>query len=199
MPQAAQESWRTFIAIELPASLREQVARHIQVLRKQLPDVRASWVREENLHLTIKFLGDVPVDDIQKLSDAAASVAAAIDPFALSIVGCGAFPPHGQPKVLWIGIEDEQRNLIRLQQRLEDECARLGFARESRSFHPHLTIARVRSPRGSRRLAQLHKDTDFPPQIVSVSEVVVFRSELRSEGSRHTAISRHGLHQNNVE
>ena len=195
MSAFAQESWRTFIAIELPAGVRDRIAQHVRVLRQQVPDVRASWVREENLHLTLKFLGDVPVDNIQKLSDAAASAAAAIDPFALSIVGCGAFPTHGQPKVLWIGIEDEQCNLIQLQQRLEDECARIGFARESRRFHPHLTIARVRSPKGSRRLAQLHEDAQFPAQHVSVSEIVLFRSELRSEGSRHTAISRHKLNQ----
>jgi 2'-5' RNA ligase len=193
MPPATQELWRTFIAIELPANVRAQIAQHIQGLRQQNPDVRASWVREENLHLTLKFLGDVPVDAIQEPSTAAASAAAAMGPLALSIFGCGAFPPHGQPKVLWIGIEDEQRNLIQLQQKLEDECARLGFPRESRPFHPHLTIARIRSPKGSRQLAQLHKDTIFPPQIVSVSEVAVFRSELRSEGSRHTAVSRHTL------
>lgn len=192
---SAQESWRTFIAIELPANVRSQISRHVQSLRQQISDVRASWVREENLHLTLKFLGDVPVENIQKLSIAARSAAAAIDPFAFSIVGCGTFPPHGQPKVLWIGIEDEQRNLICLQEVLEDECAQLGFARESRSFHPHLTIARVRSPKGSRRLAQLHKDTNFPAQNVSVSELVVFKSELRGEGSKHTAISRHELRQ----
>jgi 2'-5' RNA ligase len=193
MSAFAQESWRTFIAIELAANVRAQIARHIQTLRQQFPDVRASWVREENLHLTLKFLGEVSVEDIQKLSTAAASAAAAINPFALSILGPGTFPPHGQPKVLWIGIEDEQRNLIQLQARLEDECVRLGFARESRSFHPHLTIARVRSPKGSRQLAQSHKDTDFPFQNVSVSEIVLFRSELRSEGSKHTALSRHPL------
>ena len=189
---SAQESWRTFIAIELPTNVRAQIARHIQGLRQQIPDVRASWVREENLHLTLKFLGDVPVDDIQKLSTAAASAAAVIDPFAFSIVGCGTFPPHGQPKILWIGIEDEQP-VIHLQQRLENECAGLGFAREPRQFHPHLTIARVRSPKESRQLAQLHKDATFPSQLVSVSDVVIFRSELSSKGSKHTATSRHPL------
>jgi 2'-5' RNA ligase len=195
MPRAVQESCRTFIAIELPVNVRAQIAQHIQGLRQLISDVRASWVREENLHLTLKFLGDVPVGDIQKLSIAAASVAAAVDPFSFSIVGCGTFPPHGQPKVLWIGIEDSSHNLISLQQHLEAECERIGFAREARQFHPHLTIARVRSPKGSRQLAQFHQDTDFPAQIVSVSEVVVFRSELRSEGSKHTVISRHGLNQ----
>jgi 2'-5' RNA ligase len=185
--------YRTFVAIELPAKVREQITRHMERLREEVPDARASWVRKENLHLTLKFLGDVPIDEIQKLSAATAKAAALVHRFELTVNGCGAFHPHGQPKVLWIGIDDSSRNLNLLHRELEEQCALVGFPREERPFHPHLTIARLRKPQGSRRLAQLHKEMGFAPGIILVSEVVVFRSELCREGSKHTGVSHHEL------
>ena len=186
-------AYRTFIAIELPVNVREEITRHIARLREQIPDARASWVGKENLHLTLKFLGDVPVEKIQSVSAATAKAAALVHPFELTVNGCGAFPPQGQPKVLWIGIDDASRSLDRLHHELEEQCAFAGFPREVRPFHPHLTIARLRKPRGSRRLAQLHREMGFAPEIIRVSEVVVFRSELGREGSKHTGVSHHEL------
>jgi len=191
------ESFRTFIAIELPRELRALIMQHIQLLRRELPDVRASWAREDNLHLTLKFLGDVPIDRISALSAAVARATKAIAPFDLIVSDCGTFPPHGLPKVLWLGTGTHASGvptLSLLQSTVEDHCAAAGFPREARPYHPHLTIARLRSSKGARRLADLHREIDFPPQSFTVSEVVVFRSELLREGSKHTAISRHPLH-----
>jgi 2'-5' RNA ligase len=83
--------------------------------------------------------------------------------------------------------------LALLNRALENECEKAGFPREPRPFHPHLTIARIRQPRGSRQLAALHKEIGFNREAINVSELAVIRSELRSEGSRHTVISRHSL------
>ena len=188
---APDESWRVFVAIELPASTRQRLKDHIDRLRHALPDARASWSREENLHLTIKFLGDMPVSQIEILSQATKRAASRALPFEIIVKGCGAFPPRGQPRVLWIGIEDPSEQLGKLHQALEDECAQAGFAREVRSFHPHLTIARLRKPHGSRQLAIKHEKIGFEAETVLVSALTVFRSELRSEGSRQTVISRH--------
>jgi len=185
------EHWRVFIAIELPSFVRKSLSNHINRLRNALPDVHASWSREENLHLTLKFLGDTPVAKIEALSQAAQRTAVSFQPFDLIVGRCGAFPPRGQPRVLWIGIDDPTGELAKLHRALEDECAKAGFAREERPFHPHLTIARLRKPQGSRRLAELHGEVGFTNQQVGVPEMVLFRSELLSEGSRHTAISRH--------
>ncbi|HYR76600.1 MAG TPA: RNA 2',3'-cyclic phosphodiesterase [Pyrinomonadaceae bacterium] len=183
------ESWRIFIAIELPASARQRLKDHIDRLRHALPDARASWSREEYLHLTLKFLSDTPVSQIETLSQAAKRAASKILPFELIVRGCGAFPPRGQPRVLWIGIEDVSGQLGKLQQALEDECDKEGFARETRPFHPHLTIARLRRPQGSRQLAAVHEEMGFEAETVRASALVVVRSELSSEGSRHTVIS----------
>ena len=199
MPTYSQESpietWRVFIAVELPANLRTRIINHIDHLRSAVPEARASWSREDNLHLTLKFLGDVPFTKVEHLSAAAAIAAAQVEPFEIGIEGCRAFPPKGQPKVLWIGIDDPSGKLSELNRALEDECANAGLAREPRAFHPHLTIARIRQPHGSRLLAARHKEIGFNREALNVAELAVIRSELRSEGSRHTVISRHELGQ----
>src|SRR5947207_1024767 len=181
------EHWRVFIAIELPFDVRKRLSDHIHGLRKALPDVHASWSREENLHLTLKFLGNTLVARMEALSQAAQRAAVRFQPFDLIVGRCGAFPP----RVLWIGIDDPTGHLAGLHRTLEDECAKAGFVREERPFHPHLTIARLRKPQGSRQLAELHGEMGFTNQQVRVLEMVLFRSELLSEGSRHTAISRY--------
>ena len=186
------DTHRTFIAIEFPSDTRARIGAHIQQLRREFPDVRASWSREENTHLTVKFLGNVPDARIDSVSKAAAQAASGMTPFELTISGCGSFPPHGRPKVLWVGI-DTSDPLLRLQSALEDSYAEAGFAREARAYHPHLTIGRLRDSRDSRELAERHKDLGFRPEIVPISEVVVFRSELRAEGANHSPISRHEL------
>jgi 2'-5' RNA ligase len=187
----ALPAFRTFIAIELSPDVRARVAQHISFLRRELPDVRASFSREDNLHLTLKFLGNVPVADIPKVSAAVERATKSVSPFELTFSDCGSFPGHGRPSVLWIGTQAPA--LQTLHAAIEDELAAVGFARESRPFHPHLTIGRLRHPQGARQLAELHKSQGFAPIPFDVSEVVVFKSELLKQGSKHTAISRHHL------
>jgi 2'-5' RNA ligase len=185
------ETWRVFIAIELPSIVRQKVRAHIDRLRSALPDARASWVRDENLHLTLKFLGDTPVTNVEALAQAAQRAASKVEPFEIIVGGCGAFPAKGQPRVLWIGIEDPSGRLALLNRALENECEKAGFPHEERPFHPHLTLARIRNPHDSRRLAAVHAELGFEPENIRAAELVVIRTELRSEGSRHTVISRH--------
>jgi RNA 2',3'-cyclic 3'-phosphodiesterase len=186
-----EKPWRMFIAIELPAIIRENLIAHINHLRQAFPEVRASWSREENLHLTLKFLGDIPVKRVEGLSGATGRAARSFPPFELALNGCGAFPLKGQPRVLWIGIEDQSASLARLHRALEDECVAARFERDTRPFHPHLTIARLRERAGAHQLATLHKASPTAAQLITVSDLSVVRSELRSEGSRHTIVERH--------
>ena len=185
--------WRVFVAIELPVAVRRKVIEHIDSLRDSVPEAKASWIREGNLHLTLKFLGDIPFTNVEKLSAAVAIAGTRVEPFEIIVEGCGAFPPRGQPRVLWIGIDDPSGQLASLHVALEDECAKAGFPREARAFHPHLTIARIRKPHDSRHVAAAHKEMGFGLETVRASELAVIRSELRSEGSRHTVISRHSF------
>jgi 2'-5' RNA ligase len=212
------QTYRTFIAIEVPEEIRREIRAYIDQLRAAFPDVRASWSREDNLHLTLKFLGDVEVSRIDSLSQACANAARDIDRFELAISSCGTFPPHGKPKVLWLGIgyagvppaaspeapfttrakieripEATENPLVSLHAAIESTCAAVRFAREARPYHPHLTIARLREAKDSRALAERHRQSAFVSKAFVVSEIVLFRSELSSKGSKHTPLSHHKL------
>ena len=166
------------------------MVKHIERLRQLVPHAHASWSRETNIHLTIKFLGNVDVDRVPSVSAAASRAVKDIQPFPISISETGSFPKGGTPRVLWIGIQDPTESLGVLHSNLERECDAEGFPKEDRSFHPHLTIARIRNPAGARELAQTHKRLQFEPVEVVVSGLVVISSELSSKGSRYTPLSR---------
>jgi 2'-5' RNA ligase len=189
----ASNPLRLFCAVELPDEVRSRAAERVRRLRSEFPEVRASWEKPEKLHVTLKFLGGVEHARVESLSDAAARSVSNIEPFELTIKGPGSFPPRGQPRVLWLGIVDASGGLARMHRALEAECAAAGFARDSRAFRPHLTLARVRSPQGAGELAAAHRETPFEPQRFRVSELVVMRSELGPGGSRYTPLSRHAL------
>jgi 2'-5' RNA ligase len=190
---SSEENWRVFCAIHLPEKVREGVMRYIASLRELFPQVHAAWSRDANIHLTLKFLGEVPQSSIHKLSDAASRAVASLERFTIATDQAGVFPKHGSPRVLWIGINDVTGRLVELQTRLEDECVKEGFAREARPFHPHLTLARLRKPQHAGRLASAHKQLGFGCAEITVSELLVIRSELSNKGSQYTVTSRHPL------
>jgi 2'-5' RNA ligase len=187
--------WRIFCAIELPADLRAQLTDHIRRLRETVTDVSVSWSRPENSHLTLKFFGNVSTEHIGRISTAAGRTSSKFAQFPIQVGNTGVFPKSAKAQVLWIGVSDPAGALIALQKSFEEECARAGFAKEERNFRPHLTIARIRQREGTRQLAEAHLSMEFPLLEVSVSELVVFRSELSSEGSKYTPLSRHPLSQ----
>jgi 2'-5' RNA ligase len=187
------KSWRVFCAIELPEAVRGLVLQHIARLREAVPDVKAAWSRDATLHLTLKFLGEIPQTSVPDISTAASQAVAGMAPFSIRLEQTGAFPKQGQPRVLWVGINDSSEKLGELHARLEDESADAGFAKDSRPFHPHLTVARLRQPRHARTLAAAHRELEFAPADIPVAELLVIRSELSSEGSKYTVISRHRL------
>lgn len=180
-----------FCAIDLSEEVKSRVADHVARLREAFPQVRASWERPEKLHLTLKFVGDVEIARVEQLSRSAGRAAASVEPFELTIAETGAFPPHGAARVLWLGVKDDSGQLSSLHHSLEDECDAAGFKRETRAFKPHLTLARLRDPRGAREIAAAHRESRFEPQAFTVSELVVMRSELGPSGSRYSIISRH--------
>jgi 2'-5' RNA ligase len=184
---------RVFCAIELPEEVSARATDHINNLRRQVPDISASWNRDGKFHLTLKFIGEITRVRVERLSLAAQRATVDLSCFNLIVAGAGAFPKKGPPKVLWLGIDDPTGQLATLQARLEQECAREGFGKEVRAFHPHLTIARLRKPQGARELAAVHTEMGFAAVEVPVSELLVIRSELGDKGSKYTVISRHTL------
>jgi len=188
------DSWRVFCAVELPPEVRAQLQEHIVRLRREVPDAAANWSRVENIHLTLKFFGNVALDRIPAISAAAARAVAEFEPFQIDVGNTGVFPRPSRPQVLWIGVSDTSGNLSAFHQRLENECASEGFPKEDRAYRPHLTIARLRRPDGARHLADTHLQMQFQPTDVNVNELILFRSQLSSKGSRYTQISKHQIH-----
>ncbi|HEX7316790.1 MAG TPA: RNA 2',3'-cyclic phosphodiesterase [Pyrinomonadaceae bacterium] len=187
---------RLFFAVELPLEIRAAAAEHAARLRREFPDARASWPRAESLHLTLKFLGEVEAIRLDALHHVAEVAAAALTPFALTIEGTGTFPPRGAARVLWLGVRDDDGQLSRLQFRLDKEGVYVGFPRESKSFRPHLTLARLRDYQRSEAahgLCEAHRRAPFGPLTFEVSDFVLMRSELGPGGSRYTPLSRHAF------
>ena len=183
------QSWRLFCAIEIPFNLRRQIILRANRLRETFPQVQASWTRDENLHLTLKFIGEVGASRASSLTQAVANTAAVVQPFEVHVERPGAFPK----RVLWIGVTDPSGELARLQNQLDRECAAKGFPKEERAFHPHLTVARLKKPQGTQALTTAHKEMPFESELVRVNELVVIRSELSSKGSIYTIVSKHRL------
>lgn len=187
------ESWRVFCAIDLTREVRQRVVQHATHLRSLVKEASASWTRPENIHLTLKFLGDIPHASLSNLSDAASRAVSDSKSFTVTLEQTGVFPPRGLPRVLWLGINDRKGKLSELHARLDAESEKAGFAKETRPFHPHLTVARLRHPENARTLASVHLQTQFEPVEIEVSELSVIRSELNSAGSKYTVISSHRL------
>jgi|SRR5687767_1266463 len=188
-----EASWRMFCAFELPQSLQTRIHEHAQLVRETVPEAAASWSRPENIHLTVKFFGNVDQAKVPAISAAAARVVTDFSPVQIEVGKTGVFPRPSRPQVLWIGISDPSGALLKLQQNLEEEFAVEGFPKEDRAFRPHLTIARIRNPHNASRLAQTHLELEFSNVTLTLNELVLFRSELSSKGSKYTAISTHRL------
>lgn len=187
------KQWRVFCAFELPQNLRRSIDDHAQRVREAVPDATASWSRPENIHLTMKFFGNVDQAKVPGISAATARVVKEFSPIEIEVGKTGVFPRPSRPQVLWIGVEDASGGLSDFQQHLENEFSREGFPKEDRAFRPHLTIARIRRPENADRLAQFHLGLQFSTVALGLDELILFRSELSSKGSKYTAISRHRL------
>ncbi len=183
---------RTFVAVELATSVTARAGLLIDKLR--VSAAQLNWVRTQQMHLTLKFLGDVPDTETPDICRVVAEAARRIEPFEITFRGVGAFPTAEHPRTLWIGIEDGAEELCVLQAAIEGALKeKLGFPKEARRFQPHLTIGRVKHvPPGSEgELTELLKQHQhFDADLSVIDEVVVFASFLRRTGPDHEAIGR---------
>ena len=181
---------RTFVAVEISPKTRESAGRLID--RLQSCDSGIRWVDLKRLHLTLNFLGEVDERDLHKVCQAVGDASGSIPEFVLSCRGVGAFPDLKRPRTVWIGVDQGSQEISDLQRATEDTLSELGFPKERRKYHPHLTIGRAR--RGTANHKQL---TELMTQLedielgtTSLSEVVVFSSELEPTGPVYQALSR---------
>lgn len=180
------EPIRTFIAIELP----DTVKTHVEALEAQLKKTRAdvNWVSPRNMHITLKFLGDTPLDRLDAVREGVGEAAASMAAFSMGLNRIGAFPDLDRPRVFWIDVQEGRDGLVALQRRVEKALLSRRFVREERPFSPHLTIGRVRSPQGLGLLTQQVRQTAFQTPCFSVTRIVIIKSELRPNGPVYTVL-----------
>ncbi len=180
---------RTFIAIDLAPGIKAGLETLIRKARKNAGGVK--WVKPDAMHLTLKFLGDIPEDSVGTVKALLEKLAGARRPFPLRLKGTGTFPPGNRmsARVLWAGVE-EVPELMELQAALEAECEKAGFPREERAFHPHLTLGRVKSPDGLGPVLdelERHKETDLGEMIVAA--IIFFQSVLGPSGPKYLVLT----------
>ncbi|MGH2546726.1 MAG: RNA 2',3'-cyclic phosphodiesterase [Actinomycetota bacterium] len=187
-PEAAP--LRLFAAVDLPPRVREEIERAIEPWRERLPSGR--WVKPENWHVTVKFLGRTWPRLVARVNEAAREAAAAIRPFRVGVEGMGVFPGPGRARVLWVGLVDRDDSLPALARALDDRLAD-EFPPEKRGFTPHLTVARFNPPVAVRDHVEELAATAFDVVPFRVGELVLYRSHLSPRGARYEPLERFPL------
>jgi 2'-5' RNA ligase len=180
-------STRTFICLELPETIRVQ-AEELQRRLASLGD-KIRWANPRNLHLTLRFLGEISRSQVETVCLVVRCAAARVDAFPIRLSGTGCFPSPRRPRAFWIGVADASP-LVHLFEAIEDELASAGFPREGRPFSPHLTLGRVRHDRSNSRLGEAMVGAEFDAAPFLVTDVTLMKSELRKSGSVYTALVR---------
>jgi 2'-5' RNA ligase len=179
------ESIRTFIAFELPGHVTNAIHKIQEILKSYNFNVR--WVRPENIHLTLKFLGNINPADVEIIGNIMGDTAEPYAPFSLKAKGLGVFPGLKRPRVIWIGISGQIELLVGLQQNLEEKLNTIGFSREKRPFKGHLTLGRVKGKIDSHRISVvLKKYNQFESEAFTARNIVLYKSDLQPTGSFYT-------------
>lgn len=179
---------RAFVAFKLPADIIDHAAGLQSALRAK--GLRLRWVKPANLHLTLKFLGDIPAADAAVVGTALERIGQGAAPLALTVQGMGVFPGIKRPRVLWIGLGGEIEALELLCSKIENELESLGFPREKRGFKAHLTLARFKERIQPEDLLSAFKELGaYAPKPFSARQLVLYKSDLRPQGAVYTPLA----------
>jgi 2'-5' RNA ligase len=182
---------RTFIAVELPETIKEKIGELQAPLKKT--NAFVSWVKPENIHITLKFLGEVPEEKINEVFSAAEVAFKEAKKFKMNLKGMGAFPDFRRPRVIWIGTGKGGEELSDMATKIEDQTEKIGYPKEKRKFSPHFTMGRVKSPKNIEKLMELVKSSDFETEDIEVNEVTVMKSQLHPAGAIYTPLKKIAL------
>ncbi|HJX31764.1 MAG TPA: RNA 2',3'-cyclic phosphodiesterase [Thermodesulfobacteriota bacterium] len=178
---------RSFIAVPLNA----EIIFHLEKVQKELRTLPADvkWVNPQSIHLTLKFLGNIEEGNVEDIARGIQNGIKGVKSWSAAVRNMGAFPSLKNPRVIWIGIEDQSGQLVRLQNQIEQQMSKLGFEEEKRKFSAHLTLGRVRSPKGRDELVKyLLDERERVFGEIKVDRVILFKSELRPTGAVHTVL-----------
>ena len=176
---------RAFLAVDLPPDAIACAERAVEALREVAP-AGVRWTDPESLHLTLKFLGEVPEQRLSRLISRARAELAPVEPFRVSLAGLGAFPSAREARVLWLGVAQGARELARAARRLDAAASGIGVERERRPYRAHLTLGRLRTP------VRVELARASPPEEIAfpVEEVILYESRLGSGGARYVPLAR---------
>ncbi len=175
---------RLFVAIDLPERIKDDITATYMAL----PGAR--WVPEDQLHLTLRFIGEVPGDAAERVRNALRPVAG--PSFTLSLKGIGFFPPRKDPHILWVGIV-ENEEIIRLQARIERAIIAAGIDPDNRKFHPHITVARLKGTPPQKVAVYVTHHSLFATESFAVSSFLLYSSTLGKEGAHHVKEATYAL------
>ena len=180
---------RSFLAFELPSEIREQIAKISRELQQSSLPVR--WVKTENIHLTIIFLGSVSEDTIDDIKEKSGAVVERFSAIKIRLNGIGVFPNWRRPRVFWVGLDGEIESLSNLRNELQTELKALGFKPEKRPFRPHLTLGRFKSSlerdEELKWILDRFHDTNSNPHYLN--ELILFKSDLKPGGPVYTKMA----------
>lgn len=178
---------RTFIAINMTDEIKETLGKTQTQLKKSNADVK--WVSVEGMHITLKFLGNVSVGQLESVYQMVSEATSTFNQFTLSLNTLGAFPNLTSPKVVWVGVDKGKKECIELAKQIDNNLLRLGFPVEQKEFVPHLTLGRVKSARGRNELSKLiSKLKNQPFGEMNVVNIEVMGSQLTPKGAIYTTL-----------
>jgi RNA 2',3'-cyclic 3'-phosphodiesterase len=178
---------RSFIAIPLNPEIISRIEKTQKELKTLPADVK--WVNPQSIHLTLKFLGNIEEGNIETIAQGIQNGMRGFKPWSAAVKNMGAFPSLRSPRVVWVGLDDQGGRLVTLQNHIEKEMSRLGFEEEARKFSPHLTLGRVRSPKGKNELVKyLLDERERVFGEIKVDRVILFKSELKPTGAVYTVL-----------
>jgi len=177
---------RCFIAIELSEEIKNTLAKIEKELEKTIYGVK--WVEPGNIHLTLKFLGYIEKDIVEKIKEILKEIAAGMKPFKIKLSSVGAFPSPSQPRVIWVGIDEGKKESTEIANLIEEKVSPLGIEKENRAFHPHLTLARVKFLKDKSSVKNAFASSKVPQVEMTATKITLFQSTLSPEGPTYSPL-----------
>lgn len=178
---------RTFIAIDVPEKIKDEIFEIEKELIKSAGE-GIKWEGKEKFHITLKFLGDVNEEAINSIHQVLNESLNGFGKFSVVYKGIGAFPDLKNPRVIWIGCEDPTGKLFELQKIVEEKMSELGFEREDKEYHPHITLGRVKKAKNISNLIKKIESINFEARTGEVEEVLIMKSDLKPSGSVYSVL-----------
>ncbi len=190
---------RSFLAFELPEFVKEELSGLIRSFNRGVSKVR--WVKRENMHLTVLFLGNINEETIPAMAEDISDICERFSPFIVRMKGVGCFPNIRNPKVIWVGIDGEIERMAKFYESLVMNLSKYGIKQENRTYRPHLTLGRIKGNSNirDRMVGMISKGREITDKEFILQELVLFKSDLRPQGPIYTKLNSWSLLKDKME